>query len=134
MESVFPVIMSHCDEFIVAYVPDLDRSTQGKNMAEAIAMARDMIELTVVTMQDLGQEIPAPSSFESIKADQGEIVTLVDVDFKSYRAKLENRSVRKNCTLPSWLNIKAEQADINFSQVLQEALIDRLGLSSRKGA
>lgn len=133
MKNVYPVIMSHCDEFIVAYVPDLDRSTQGKKMAEAIAMARDMIELTVVTMQDLGQDIPEPSSFESIKAGSGEIVTLVDVDFNSYRAKLENRSVRKNCTLPSWLNTKAEQADINFSQVLQEALIERLGISSRKG-
>lgn len=134
MKNVYPVLMSQCDGWIVATIPDFDRSTQGKNMVEAIAMARDLIELTGITLQDLDQPIPEPSTVEFFKADAGDFVTLVDVDFDAYRAQMEIKSIRKNCTLPSWLNTKAEQANVNFSQVLQEALIEKLGLADKKGA
>ena len=134
MKNVYPVVMSQSDGWIVATIPDFDRSTQGKNMVEAIAMARDLIELTGITLQDLDQPIPEPSTVEFFKADAGDFVTLVDVDFDAYRAQMEIKSIRKNCTLPSWLNTKAEQANVNFSQVLQEALIEKLGLADKKGA
>ena len=53
----------------------------------------------------------------------------MDVDFDAYRKMLENRTVRKNCTIPSWLNEKAEQAGINFSAVLQKGLKEELNLA-----
>ena len=52
------------------------------------------------------------------------ILTLVDVDFSEYRRKIDQKSVRKNVTLPSWLNWEAEQAGLNVSRVLQEALME----------
>ena len=55
-------------------------------------------------------------------------MTLVDIDFDIYRRKNELRAVKKNCTIPSWLNYEAEKANINFSQVLQDALIQKLNL------
>ncbi len=55
--------------------------------------------------------------------------TLVDVDLTSYRKMLDNRTVRRNVTLPNWLNQEAEKAHVNVSQVLQEALMARLGVS-----
>ena len=55
-----------------------------------------------------------------------------DVDFDEYRKKNDMRAVKKNCTLPSWLNYEAEKANINFSQLLQQALIQKLNLSNRK--
>ncbi|MCK9217987.1 MAG: HicB family protein, partial [Firmicutes bacterium] len=56
------------------------------------------------------------------------IYTLVDIDFDEYRRKHDNRSVRKNCTIPSWLNEEAIKAEINFSKVLQEALLNQLNI------
>jgi post-segregation antitoxin (ccd killing protein) len=55
-------------------------------------------------------------------------MTFVDIDFNAYRRENDNRSVRKNLSLPSWLNDRAEKAGVNFSQVLQEGLKVRLGI------
>lgn len=55
-------------------------------------------------------------------AYNNEFTALVDVDFSAYREKEDNRMVRKNCTIPLWLNKKAEEKHINFSAVLQESL------------
>jgi hypothetical protein len=92
-------------------------------------MARDAISLMGVELQDEGKELPEPSDAASIQAKPGQIVTLVDCDFDAYRKMLDNRAVKKNCSLPSWLNQKAEAAHINFSAVLQEALMEKLHLS-----
>ncbi len=54
---------------------------------------------------------------------------MVDVDITEYRKKVDNKSVRRNITLPNWLNIEAEKAHINVSKVAQEALMEKLGVS-----
>ena len=64
-------------------------------------------------------------------AEKGTLVTLVDVDFAEYRRQNDLRSVKKNCTIPSWLNAEAERAGVNFSAVLQAALKEELHLQHR---
>lgn len=59
------------------------------------------------------------------------ILTYVDVNFTEYRRRVDNEAVRRNVTLPNWLNAEAEKAQINVSRVLQEALINALGLSRK---
>ena len=54
------------------------------------------------------------------------ILTMVDVDFSEYRKKMDNRMVRRNVTLPNWLNMEADRLNLNVSKVLQEALSDRV--------
>ena len=54
---------------------------------------------------------------------------MVDVDFTEYRRKNDKKSVRRNVTLPNWLDFEAEKEGINFSKVLQEALKQRLGVN-----
>ena len=54
------------------------------------------------------------------------ILTMVDVDFSEYRRRNDNRMVRRNVTLPNWLNAEAERLHLNVSRVLQEALADRV--------
>ncbi len=130
MKSVYPVILIPDDNGYVVDVPDFDIMTQGNNIADAIDMARDAISLMGVQYQDDKKELPKPSAIPTIEHEANETVTLVDVDFSAYRKMLEQRSVRKNCTIPSWLNEKAEQAGINFSAILQSALIEKLGLNS----
>ena len=61
-------------------------------------------------------------------------MSLVDIDTVEYRVANDSRAVKKTLTLPSWLNAKAEAEGINFSQVLQAALKEKLGLLDKKGA
>ena len=126
MKLVYPVIISKGDKYLIASIPDCNIDTQGENMADAIEMARDAISIWCVTEQDAGRELPTASDIASISCEDDEILTLIDADIEAYRRKLDNKVVRKNLTLPSWLNEQAEAANINFSQTLQRALKEEL--------
>ena len=126
MKRVYPAIFTPEDGGYVVEVPGLDISTQGENLVDAIVMARDAINLTGITLEDMGKEIPAPIDIRTIALEKDQICTLVDCDFEEYRKELDNRAVKKNCTLPSWFNKKAEAAHVNFSAVLQKALMEEL--------
>lgn len=130
MKLIYPVMITPAgeSEFFVE-IPDMDIATQGTSLENAIDMARDAISLMAVDMEDEGRELPAPTKITDLKPDEKSIVTLVDADISAYRRMLDNRAVRKNCTIPSWLNEKAEAANINFSAVLQEALKQRLQIN-----
>ncbi len=131
MQAVYPVLFTKTKECILVEVPDLEILTEGSDMKNAIEMARDAIELKCVTMEDHQQEIPIPSEiFDHTKgtfSEDGEtILSYVDIDSGEYRRKIDTRSVRKNVTIPSWLNYEAEHAGINISRVLQDALMNVL--------
>ena len=129
MTKVYPVIFTPCEEggYMVT-VPDFPLNTQGDDMAEAIFMARDAIGLMGITMQDDGQPLPEPSALQSMDCAPGEIASLVDIDFDAYRRAHEHRTVRRNVTLPAWLDEKARQSDLNVSAVLQAALKHELNV------
>jgi len=128
MKIAYPTILTPADKMFAVSVPDLNISTQGNDIAEAIFMARDAIGMWICYEQDEGRSIPQPSDIADIKTNPNETKTLVDIDIEEYRRAHDNRTVRKNLTLPSWLNERAEKAGINFSQVLQKALKQQLGI------
>jgi len=73
------------------------------------------------------KDIPVPSDIHSVKPDNAKgFVNLVLIDLSSYSERFSSKSIRKNLTIPQWLNTRAEKANVNFSQVLQEALLDQL--------
>jgi predicted RNase H-like HicB family nuclease len=111
-------------------MPDMETHTEGSDLADAIAMAQDAIAMMGVFLQDEGKPIPPPSDAKKIKVDKDDLVTLVTVDFDAYRRKTEKRVVKKTLSLPSWLNVEAEEAGLNFSAVLQEALKEKLGVEA----
>lgn len=125
MKRAYPIIMTKGKSHIVVDIPDFDMNTQGADIADAMKMARDAIGLIGIDMQDDGLELPRATDIEQLKAKEG-IVSFVDVDFDEYRRKNEMRSVKKNCTIPSWLNYEAEKQHINFSETLQNALMEQL--------
>lgn len=132
MKNAYPIVMTKGKDHIVVFVPDFSINTQGENYTDAIEMARDAIGLMGIDMEDEKEVLPQPSSMEAVKIEHADdVVTLVDVDFDAYRRQNDMRSVKKNCTLPAWLNFEAEKAGVNFSAVLQNALKQELGLSSR---
>lgn len=127
MKTVFPIILTPADEGYVVYVPALEINTEGKDVPDAIEMARDVIGLWGITTQDMGRAIPEVTNY-SPAHEENEIVATVDVDFDAYRRKNDNRSVKKTLSLPSWLNEAAEKQGVNFSQELQERLKEKLGV------
>ena len=123
MKMVFPVVFRKTGEDgYVAHVPDMDIDTQGADLVEAIEMARDAIGLIGIDMQDDKKEIPQPSNLEDVAHEPGEIVSMVDIDFAAYRRANERRTVRRNVSLPSWLDEEAARAGINVSAVLRTAM------------
>ena len=132
MKRAFPVFIAESDDAHLVYVPDMEIFTEGSDTVDAIEMARDAIGLKGITMEDMGQEIPSPSEIsdaaEKAVTDAFDysagICTLVDVDFSEYRKKNNNKMVRRNVTLPGWMNYQADKQGLNVSKVLQEALAE----------
>ena len=127
---VYPIIISEEKDGLYVSIPDFEVATQGESIADAIVMARDAIGLMGIDLQDEGKELPSPYS-KDYETKEGDIVTLVDVDFAEYRKKVDNRAVKKNCTIPYWLSVEAEKVGINYSRILQEALMNILGLTRK---
>ena len=138
MKTVYPAFIKPDVDVFLVFIPDLEIYTQGHDFYDAIEMARDAIGLKIVSLEDAGESVPAPSDaamakMEVLKDADEEFdfsnsrLTFIDINTKSYRNKLNNRAVKKYCTIPAWLNDKAEEQGINFSRVLQEALIAILG-------
>lgn len=125
MKEVYPVYLENTKEGYIVNIPDFHNYTEGDTLAEAISMARDAIGSLGLSMEDDGDKIPAPFSVK-YKPKKKEIMTLVDVDFSAYRVALDNRLVKKNCTIPYYLERKATEMGINFSRVLVEALQEKI--------
>lgn len=127
MKIVYPVVFTPLEEGgYMAYVPDLQINTSGKDLADAIFMARDAIGLMGIDLEDDKKTFPTPST--TVPHEDSEIVSLVDVDLFAYRRSIEKKTVRRNVSLPAWLNNAAEDAGLNVSAVLQLALKQQLGL------
>lgn len=130
MKAAYPIIMTPGEKFIVVYVPDFNINTEGTDTADAMEMARDAIGIMGIDMEDDKEPIPQPSVLADVAAAHpGELVTLVDVDFAEYRRRNDMRTVRRNVSLPSWLNAAADKANLNVSAVLQAAIKEELGLA-----
>lgn len=127
-KMVYPIILHRTKDGFYVEIPDFEIGTQGKDVAESMDMARDAIGLMGIDMEDDGIELPQPYSKQATEEREGDIKTLVDVDFLDYRLKHDNKVVKKNCTIPYWISVEAERVGVNYSQTLQEALVKKLKL------
>ena len=135
MKKAYPVIFTQVEDAVLIEVPDLEILTEGKDVTDAIEMARDAIGLNGISREDRKERIPDASLITDIDIEKGAFVkegksfiSFVDVDFGVYRRKFDNKTVRTNVTLPNWLKQEADKAEINVSKVLQEALMTKLGV------
>lgn len=131
MKAAYPIVMSKGAEHIVVFVPDFNINTQGTDYADAMEMARDAIGIMGIDMEDEKEPIPRPSDVSEVAKQEEDVVTLVDVDFAEYRRKNDMRTVRRNVSLPSWLNAEADRAGVNVSAILQAALKEELRITER---
>ncbi len=104
-------------------VPDLPGCvSEGDSLADAILMATDAASGWVLDELEDGKEAPAASPIERVHPNPGGFVTMLALDMDAYAEKYGEKAVRKNLTIPAWLNTFAEKNHINFSQVLQDSL------------
>lgn len=126
MRLTYPACFTPCEELkggFTVVVPDLPGCvTQGDDMADAIVMATDAASGWVLDEMEDGKPAPRASALTDISPKPGGFVNLIVLDMDAYAAKYGNKAVRKNLTIPAWLNTRAEACNINFSQVLQDAL------------
>ena len=128
MNLVYPAVFYPCEVnpgFCVV-VPDLPGCvSEGATLSEAIAMGEDAASCWVLGELEDGKTAPPASRIEDIHPDpeMGEgFVSLLSLDMDAYAAKYGSKSIRKNLTIPAWLNTFAEQKKLNVSKVLQDAL------------
>lgn len=132
MKLVYPAVFEPLEEqdgFCVSF-PDLPGCvTQGYSLENAVEMAIDAASGWVLDELESGKNAPKASDVRDIEIFDNSFANLILLDMDSYAEKYGAKAVRKNCTIPAWLNAAAEKAGINFSQVLQEALADKLHLA-----
>ncbi len=110
-------------------IPDLlGCCTQGDTLVEAVEMAQDAALGWILTSIEDNEEIPSPSNLKDIKLEKEngfKSLLLLDIDkyTKKYGTK---KAVKKTLSIPDWLNVRAEKLGINFSKVLQEALLIKI--------
>jgi len=117
--------------------PDLPGCvTEGDSLDEALAMAAEAMALHLYGMERDGDPIPDPSNPADVQlpedAADGAFVTLIQARTEPIHDEMANRAVKKTLTIPQWLNDEAEKAGINFSQVLQYALKEKLGIVEKR--
>ena len=127
----YPAIFHKAEEggFWVSF-PDLPEClTEGDNMEQAYEMAVDALGLSLTSRESENQVIPTPSEPEKIEVDSDGFLVVIEFDMASYKKRTNPRAVKKTLSIPEWLNEEAISLGINFSQVLQEALIQKINSS-----
>lgn len=125
----YPAIFTYEDGSEIAVTfPDLDVATSGVDDKDAMLSARELLGVVLNGLEEDGEPIPEPSKLSDLKLQPNETSGLIDVYMPSIRMAQQNKSVNRTVTLPAWLNSLSLENDLNFSQVLQEALKEKLSL------
>ena len=123
----YPVIFEPEEVGVSVYVPDIPGFfTQGDSLEEALDNVQEVIGLMLEDKSP--EEYPEPSKPNKVKLDEGQFVMLVAFDKLAYDRKYNAKAVKKTLSIPAWLNNMALERNVNFSNLLQRALMSELGL------
>ena len=137
MLSIYPACFFKEENGYSVVFPDLNwLATYGETENEAMSMAVDCLAGYLYTLKNDGEQFPAASAMKDVSLEKvakeldadttNAFVSMVSVDVAEYAKTHFEKSVRKTLTIPAWLNIAAQQKNINFSQTLQEALLAKI--------
>lgn len=130
---LYPSVFTKEPDGISVEFPDLPGCfTSGDTEDEAFYMAKDALELHLYGLEVEGEAIPKSSPLSSLNLNKNQFVALIEVWMPPIRDEMAQKSIKKTLTLPKWLNDLAEEKKVNFSHVLQNALISYLGLNKGK--
>lgn len=129
---MYPVIFSKdkATESIVIVFPDFKNCfTSAECMLQAMTMAKNLLAMTLCELEERNMDIPKMTDLLEVNKtiDENSVASYIECDTRYYRSKHRSTCVKKTLTIPAWLNVMAEEKNLNFSSVLQEALKDKLG-------
>ena len=131
MEKLFYPALFHKSEeggFWISFPDFPECFTEGDDMKQAYEMTVEALGLALVNRKEEKEEIPDPTDLDKIQNEDGTIV-IVEFDMLEYHRKHNSKAVKKTLSIPEWLNEEAVSMGVNFSQVLQEALMSKLNIS-----
>lgn len=128
MNYVYPAIFFKEEGQVIVEFPDIpDLATFGDDIGDALSMAQDALGLYLFTALRDGDKLNAPSAIDTIKPERDDaLVNLVCVDLDAFAKAYSDKAVKKTLSIPAWLNTACENAGINYSKVLKDALVARL--------
>lgn len=97
-------------------------------MQQAYEMAVEALGLSLTTKEDNGETLPEASTPDQISTDADSFLVVVEFDMQEYRRRHCSKAVKKTLSIPEWLNEAAMRQNVNFSQVLQEALLEKVNM------
>lgn len=129
---VYPAVFDYAEDGISISFPDLPGCFScAYSDEEALYMAKEALRGWLLVSEESGDTIADPTPLRDIALESNQRCVLIDVNLAPHREPFENRTVKKTLTIPAWLNKMAERENLNFSQVLQSALKERLHLQER---
>lgn len=124
----YPVLFHKAEEggFWVSF-PDVPEClTQGDDMEQAYEMAEDALGLALTCREKENQPFPAPSDPAAISPDPDSFLVIMEFDLQAYKRRISSRIVKKTLSIPEWMNETAIAMNLNFSQLLQEAILAKI--------
>ena len=127
---LYPAIFTQEERGLYSVMfPDFEACfTQGSGVEDGMEMAGDVLALTLCDMEDDHKPIPQASNPLELQLEKNQFVSLVCADTTAYRKTYSGKAVKKTLTIPQWLNDAAVKEHVNFSQTLQNALLEQLHL------
>lgn len=124
----YPAIFHKAEEggFWVSFPDFAECLTEGDNMTEAYEMAFAALGLAISDKLSNKEVLPSPSSIENIATEENAFIAIIEFDKLAYNKKHNSRAVKKTLSIPEWMNEEATALGVNFSQVLQEALMQKI--------
>lgn len=125
----FPAIFHYANDGISISFPDLPGClSYSESTEEALKDAEEVLGLYLYNMEDKNESIPEPIPLDKIQCESNQKTVLIKIWMPIIRNEMETASVKKTLTIPAWLNKLAEEKQVNYSQILQAALKDYLGV------
>ena len=124
----YPAIFHKAEDggFWISF-PDLPEClTEGNDMTQAYEMAVNALGLALTSREIENEPIPEPSAPSDIIVEKDSFLVVVEFDILAYKKRTSPRAVKKTLSIPEWLNEEATAIGVNFSQLLQEALMQKL--------
>ena len=129
----YPAIFHKAEEggFWITF-PDIPECiSQGDDMQQAYEMAVEALGLAITSREEQKEEIPVASEPDEIVVENNEFCVVIEFDMLAYKKRISSKAVKKTLSIPEWLNEEATALGVNFSQVLQNALMEIVGAATR---
>lgn len=129
MKAMYPALFEKEDNCYNVTFPDLPEAiTCGDTLEQAVEMAKECLGLCLDVRKENKEELPKISDPSTINCTNGIFVMMIEYDSIEFNKRYNKKAIRKNVTIPAWLNELAEEKNVNFSNVLQNALMKKLNI------